>query len=211
VNDVIVAAMSGAVRSWLLEMGELPSQPLVALVPVSVRADDADAGGDQVQVMLVEVPTNEPDPAVRLSKTHEALVAAKERHRAVPAAARQAADGLLMPIIFKPASLAAMKLSGRAGAASNMVVSNMPGPARPVFIDGRRVEGVFPVGGVVEGFGFSTIVFSYCDELEFGFVLDEGSDADPWRLGAAMQREQAVLHALVEQGSPGRFSPKVSR
>ena len=202
-NDVVVAATAGAIRSWLLELGELPAAPLVALVPISVRTGSEDSGGNLVQVMLVKLPTNEADPQARLRRTHEALRAAKERHNAVPATAMRNADELLMPALFIQATRAATLLAGLKGATANAVISNVPGPATEVYLAGSRVEALYPVGGLVEGFGFSTIVFSYSGGLDLGFVVDGDSPADPWRLAEAYDRSQRELLALVPDGLSG--------
>ena len=196
-NDVIVATMAGAVRSWLLESQELPDEPLVAVVPISVRCEDAAFGGNEVQVMLIELPTDEPDAQRRLIRAHEALRSAKERHNAVPVAAMRAANDMLMPALFIRASRAAMLLTGLRGPSANLIVSNVPGPTKPVYVAGTQVEALYPVGGVVGGFGLSTIVFSYCDALQFGFVVDANCPADPWRLADACEREQKELLSLL--------------
>jgi diacylglycerol O-acyltransferase len=99
-NDVVVATMAGAVRSWLMESNELPDEPLVAVVPISVRCEDAAFGGNEVQVMLIELPTDEPDGQQRLVRTHQALRSAKERHNAIPVDAMRAANDLLMPVLL---------------------------------------------------------------------------------------------------------------
>ena len=72
-------------------------------------------------------------------------------------------------------------------------VQVMLGPTKPVYIAGTHVEALYPVGGVVGGFGLSTIIFSYCDALQFGFVVDADCPVDPWRLADAYEREQKEL------------------
>jgi WS/DGAT/MGAT family acyltransferase len=80
VNDVVVALTATAVRDWLLERGELPDEPLVAMVPVSVRREEErGAFGNRISAMIVPIPTNEADPRRRLLRTHELLKSAKER------------------------------------------------------------------------------------------------------------------------------------
>ena len=195
-NDVVVATMAGAIRELLLDLEALPDEPLVALVPVSVRSEDMESGGNLVQVMLIDLPTNEKDAGKRLVRTHEALLAAKERHNAVPASAMRGADELLMPALFIRASRAATLLSGMAGLTANVVISNVPGPPAPVYIAGVRVDALYPVGGVIEGFGFSTIVFSYCDALQLGFA-STGGPADPWRIAEAYERNHKDLFTLL--------------
>src|SRR5262249_31071034 len=119
-NDVMVATMAGAVRYVFLDLGGVPEEPLVALIPISVRKD-GELHGNSVQVMLIELPTNEEDPEKRLLHTHLALRAAKERHHAVPATAMRGADELLMPALFIRASRAAALLSGMSGVTTNVV------------------------------------------------------------------------------------------
>jgi diacylglycerol O-acyltransferase / wax synthase len=196
-NDVVVATMAGAVREWLLELDALPAEPLVALVPVSVRTQDDDAAGNRVEVMLVPVPTDEEDAEQRVSRTHEVLRSAKERHRAVPASAMLGASQVMMPALFVGASRAAALIAGLGGASANLIISNVPGPPAPIYVAGARVEALYPVGGIVEGFGFTTIVFSYDGGLDLGFVVDRDSPADPWRLAAAFERSQQELLALT--------------
>jgi hypothetical protein len=71
---------------WLLERDELPEDPLVAMVPVSVRSQEQmGTYGNRVGVMITPIPTDVADPRERLLKAHETLAAAKSRHKAVPA------------------------------------------------------------------------------------------------------------------------------
>jgi len=81
VNDIIVALSTAAIREWLIAHDDLPDEPLLAMIPISVRTE-AQIGtfGNRVAVMIVPLATNEPDPLRRLQITHERLRAAKERH-----------------------------------------------------------------------------------------------------------------------------------
>src|SRR3954449_11411548 len=86
VNDVVVALCATAVRDWLLARGKLPEQPLVAMIPVSVRTEEeAGTFGNRISTMIVPIPTNVEDPRERLLRAHEYLGSAKEPHRALPA------------------------------------------------------------------------------------------------------------------------------
>ena len=81
---------AGAVRDWLLERDALPEDPLVAMIPMSVRKrDERGAWGNRISMMIVPIPTNEPDPATRLRRTHELPA---QRQGAPQRAARLAAD-----------------------------------------------------------------------------------------------------------------------
>jgi diacylglycerol O-acyltransferase / wax synthase len=98
VNDVVVSICAGAVRRWLLEHDELPDDPLVAQIPVSVRREkEQGTYGNRILLMTAPLFTNEPDPIRRLRRTHEALLEMKERHRALPAELLQDANQFIPP------------------------------------------------------------------------------------------------------------------
>src|SRR4051794_15076970 len=74
VNDVVVALCTTAVRQWLLDRDALPEEPLVAMVPVSVRTEEErGAFGNRVSMMIVPIPTDEAHAMRRLERTHELL------------------------------------------------------------------------------------------------------------------------------------------
>ncbi len=129
VNDVVVAICAGAVRRWLLEHHELPEQPLVAQVPVSVRTEEQfGTYGNRIGMLNAPVFTNEDDPAERLRLTHEALKTAKERHKALSAQLLQDATQFIPPAVFSRASRVTFSLAVILRPIWNLVISNVPGP-----------------------------------------------------------------------------------
>src|SRR5438552_2773337 len=86
VNDVVLALCSGALRNYLQEEGELPEDPLVAMVPISVRTEDEKGTmGNRVSSMLVTLATDISDPVDRLRCITEGTKQAKEQDRAIGA------------------------------------------------------------------------------------------------------------------------------
>ena len=85
VNDVVLAVCAAGLRSWLEERDELPTEPLLGVIPVSVRTgEQIGTFGNQVSAMVVELPTNVADPAQRLRRVSVNMTAAKSRLRALP-------------------------------------------------------------------------------------------------------------------------------
>ena len=80
VNDVVLAAACGALRSWLRARGGLPARPLVANVPVTVRSDGDEESGNRVSMILVHLPVRVDDPVERLLAIRAETQRAKERH-----------------------------------------------------------------------------------------------------------------------------------
>jgi diacylglycerol O-acyltransferase / wax synthase len=204
VNDVVTAIVAGGLRSWLAERGELPETPLAAMVPVSVRdPDQPGAFGNRIAMMIPPVFTDEPDPAVRLQRTHEAMRAAKERHRAVPATLLQDANHFIPPILLARAARAsALYATTRASeAGANLILSNIPGSRDPQYLSGARLEAHFPLSALFHGLGLNVTVVSYDDQMDWGVVCDPEQVGDAWPLSAALREAQAELVALVRARS----------
>jgi diacylglycerol O-acyltransferase / wax synthase len=183
VNDVVVALCAGAVREWLLERDALPEDPLVAMVPVSVRTEEEKgAFGNRISMMIVPIPTDEPDPRQRLARTQELLLNAKERHKAVPANLLTDATAFIPPAVQALASRTAMDILARTRPPLNLVISNVPGPRDPLYLAGAELQANYPVSVVVDGVGLNITVMSYLDHLDFGIVADREQVDDVWSM-----------------------------
>jgi diacylglycerol O-acyltransferase len=185
VNDVVVTIATGAVRRWLIEHGELPTDPLVAQIPVSVRtSEQAGTYGNRIMLMSAPIFTNLPDPVTRLRRTHEALAVMKERHRALPAELLQDANHFIPPAVFARAARATFALSTSSPGRPtwNLVISNVPGPQFPLYCAGARLDANYPVSVITDGMGLNITVMSYCGHLDFGLVADRDQMPDLWKL-----------------------------
>ncbi len=185
VNDVVVSLCAGAVREWLIAHDDLPEDPLVAQIPVSVRkAEQQGTYGNRILLMTAPLFTDEPDPVVRLQRTHEALMGMKERHRALPADLLQDANQFIPPAMFSRAARLSFGLSAsRAGRpAWNLVISNVPGPQVPIYLAGAKLEANYPISVITDGMGLNITVMSYCGHMDFGIVGDYELMPDVWRL-----------------------------
>ncbi|HEX6944685.1 MAG TPA: wax ester/triacylglycerol synthase family O-acyltransferase [Casimicrobiaceae bacterium] len=200
VNDVVVTMCASALREWLSERGELPEDPLVAGVPVSVRTK-AQVGtfGNRVSTMLVPIPTDEADPEARLRRAHEVLRSAKERHSAVPATVLQDFNHAVPPALFARAAkvTARVATSHPSQASINVIISNVPGSPMPLYIAGARQEAMFPLSGVLDGVGLNLTVMSYCGGLDVGVVADREIAGDLFPLAEAVGRALDELVALL--------------
>src|ERR687895_670675 len=198
VNDVVVAVCAGAVREWLLERDELPGEPLVAMVPVSVRAEDEQGTfGNRISTMIVPIPTDEADPVRRLERAHELLRSAKEHHAALPADLLTDASAFVPPAVAALAARTTVGILGRTRPPLNLVVSNVPGPRSPLYIAGARLEAHYPVSAIVDGVGLNMTVMSYLDHVDFGIVADRDQLPDVWPLVRAAQHEVDRLAAAL--------------
>ena len=171
VNDVILAAVSGALRSLLDLRGEDAGQPLVAMVPVSTRPEgQGDALGNQVSGMLVSLASELDDPVRRLDAISESARVAKEqeklhRGRFVGDLAQIALPALTSRLARV---MSGTRLFDRVRPPFNVVVSSVRGPDFSLFCAGSRVTHMYPVGPIAEGIGINVTVLSYLDRVHFG-------------------------------------------
>jgi WS/DGAT/MGAT family acyltransferase len=198
VNDVVLALTAGVLRRWLLDRDALPAAPLIAAVPVSVRDDDSDSGGNQVSVMVVALPTNLADPAARLEAVESEVATAKAEFDTLPATILQDLSAILPTSLSGLASRALFRLVTAPGALFNLFVSNVPGPQLPLFIAGATVEGVFPVSAVsdVSG-GLNLTLFSYDGSLDVGLIACREMVPDLWVMTGYLRDELDAMLALV--------------
>jgi hypothetical protein len=150
---------------------------------VSVRTDEERGTfGNRIGIMSPPLYTNVADPIERLRLTHEAMGAAKERHKATPARLLQDSSEFVPPAVFARATRVTMSLSATRKPIWNLVISNVPGPPFPMYFDGAIVKAIYPVSVVVDGMGLNITVFSYCGSLDFGIVADREQMPDVWKL-----------------------------
>ena len=198
VNDVVVALSAAATRDWLIAHGELPDEPLLAQIPVSVRTDEQSGTfGNRISVMIVPIPTDVADPVDRLHAAHESMGSAKTRHKALPAEALQDITNFIPPAINARAARVMLQLSASKAMRPlyNMVISNVPGPPIPIYMAGARLEHNYPVSVITNGAGLNITVLSYLDRVDFGIVADREQMPDLDDLIGTLKAELAALEA----------------
>ncbi len=173
VNDAVLAVCAGGLRRYLRSRSVIPPEPLVAMVPVSVRADDEHGvPGNRLSAMLVPLATNEADAVKRVHMVAEAAKAAKEQDHAIgPDLLTDWANLAAPSFAVRAARLASStRLFDRLRPMFNVVISNVPGPSFPLFGMGAPLVAMYPMGPIVEGVGLNITVMSYRGTMFFGLL-----------------------------------------
>ena len=184
VNDLLAAAIAGAVRSYL---GDPP--PLRAMVPVFLR-DHAGPGGNHIGLVYLPLPVHLADRDERGRAVRAAMDIIKSAPDTLVAFAVLGAMGMVSPAIERIGV-------GLFTAKATMLITNVPGPAGVVKMAGQDVTsmGVWaPTSGSL-GLGFSLL--TYAGELRLGVASDAGLVPDPQALVAAFEREIKAIQAGV--------------
>jgi diacylglycerol O-acyltransferase len=205
VNDVVMALCASALRRWLLDHDALPTVPIVVAVPVSIRTGERPgSGGNQISVMVAEMPTEVGDPAERLTSVMAAMTNAKRHFQAVPATILQDLSTVIPTALSGLAARQLFKLVTAPGLPFNLFVSNVPGPQVPLYVAGARVLGLYPVSAVTDMTGGLNItLFSYDGSIDFGLIACRELVPDVWNLIDYLRDALAELLDLIPAGPPG--------
>jgi WS/DGAT/MGAT family acyltransferase len=173
VNDVILATTALAVRHYLDKRDDLPDQPLVTACPVSVRPDEEKGElNNRLSVMFTKLHTDVADPVACLLATKKTAAAAKQEHEVLGPETLGAWAEMVDPLASDIFSnlYSSSGLASKHRPALSFIMSNVPGPAFPVYLAGAEMERAFPMGPVLEGAGLNVTVLSYRDSVDFGFL-----------------------------------------
>ena len=198
VNDVVLAAISGAFRSVLLSRGEEPQPHMVpSLVPVSVRAPGEESiYGNRVSLIVANLPVHVADPVERFAAVRTELAALKEAGEAT------AAEALVALGRYTPYPLAslAVRLAYQLPQREIVTVTtNVPGPREQLYGLGRRLVEIIPYVPIATTLRTGICILSYCDSLTFGITGDYGSTPDIQALATGI--EEGVTELLKAAGN----------
>jgi len=190
VNDVVLAMSAAALRSYLLELDALPDAPLVAMTPVSLRDDEDDDGGNAVGTILCNLATDVADPEERLLAIRASMRAAKANLRGL----NQTQVTAISAAMMSPLALGLVpSVQSAVRPPYNLVISNVPGPKKPLYWNGARLEGMYPLSIPTNGQAMNITVTSYAGDLEFGLVGCRRSLPHLQRLLPALEEGLAEL------------------
>jgi diacylglycerol O-acyltransferase / wax synthase len=201
VNDVVLALCAGALRRYFDARDEVLDAPLVAMVPVSVRTEDAGSGeGNQVSSMLASLATDIDDPVERLQSISRGMRIAKEQQNLIGADTLQEWVEFAAPAVAGTAArlYSRTRISGRHRPLFNVTISNIPGPPFPLYLAGGQVKATYPVGPIFDGGGLNMTVMSYLDSMDFGLLACPDVVPDVSELGRGLGESLTELEKLAD-------------
>jgi diacylglycerol O-acyltransferase len=196
VNDVVLAAAAGGVRSYLHERGQTPCR-LKTMVPVNLRDGAASDLGNRISFVFVELPCDEPSPLRRLEEVRLAMTERKESGE--PRGAEQALDA----VSFVPHPVQhAVSHAVASARAYNLTVSNIPGPRQPLWMAGCPLEEAYPVVPLADRHALSIGFTTVQEQGFFGIYADKKIVPDADSLAGAVEHSLEELIASAERPAP---------
>ncbi|MGM8886261.1 WS/DGAT/MGAT family O-acyltransferase [Psychrobacter sp. 1U2] len=193
-NDVVLAVCAGAIRRYLLTMDALPSKPLIAFVPMSLRRDES-ASGNQISFLMANLGTHLEDPVKRMQLIHDSMNSGKRRFRRMNkaqvinySAIAYAWEGLnVLTGIFPKKQ------------AFNLIISNVPGSKEPLYWNGAPLKALYPASILVDGQAMNITLATYLDRIEFCITACSKLLPHVQDILLLMEEELSLLESICEE------------
>ncbi len=211
-NDIVLYLSGTALRRYLEEHARVPERPLTAGIPVNLRDAEDQSMGTAIGVMIAELGTNVASPLERLRAIRRSTAEAKAHLSHLPAGARTSYTLLVNAPYIAGLMLG---LAGHAPVPFNVGISNVPGPAEPLYMNGSRLDSLFPLSLLMHGNALNITCVSYAGTLNFGFT--GARDTMPHLqhlaiyMGEALEEIEAVLGIGKRRGRGARRSSAGAR
>lgn len=197
INDMVLALSAGILRRYLMESDSLPPRSLSAGVPISLREEGNANATNQVFAMVCQLATHIEDPKERLTT----IIAESTKAKAmvspfkdfVPLMTNASTLGLPMAAQVLALLYSRSGLSDVLPPATNVCVSNVPGPRMSLYAAGAELLHLYPVSIVTHGMALNITVQSYRDQLEFGLIAGANILPDVQRVADMMTDELETL------------------
>lgn len=210
VNDVLLALVSTSLRSYLIAHDELPVLSLRTGIPVSLRTDEDDEISNRVTQVPVTLATDLADPIARLRAIHEDCEDAKQ-------VVHGGGKGLVEIIQTLPPWLVTAMINfttpeqASQMLGSNLIVSNVRGSDKPMYIAGARLDTMYPMSILTQGLGINFTCVSYVNQVDVGVAIEPHLVPEPWTIIDGLQRalrEYRKLAAMqLRRGKSSRAKP----
>jgi diacylglycerol O-acyltransferase len=194
VNDVVLAAVSGALGRFLADRGvDTAGLSLRACVPVSLRPEGKrGALGNEIAIMNAPLPVGVADPRERLAAVRAAMEDLKSSKQAEGAKVLTSLENALPPAILARASRL-----GFTARLYNLLVTNVPGPQIPIYMLGRQLEELVPLAFLAPEHQLAIGIMSYHGHVTYGLIADADAVPDLDLLAKHLRESLSELVALA--------------
>lgn len=193
-NHIALTCLDGALHRYLDHIGSPLDGTLTITMPVSLRKEDAKVGGNQIGLVATTLAPKTDDPIIRLREIGSSLQAVRHQIDESPAVSIQAYSLVTNGVAQFFDLVNANELMP---ALSHTIVSNVPGPQKPLYLEGAELLGWYPVSTLGPGHRLNVTMFSYNGKLDFGIIGAADFLPDLEKLGAYIYEEFEELEKAI--------------
>lgn len=170
-NDVVLGLCAETMRRYLSEQGADTEESLIAMTPISVRSSTLRRStGNQMSAILLDLATNEQNPARRICKIHSNAVASEPYREAI--AADRLTELLPSTMLALSARLySELQIAQRYQPVFNLPITNVPGPQVPLYLQGARLVQQYNAAPLFDSMGLVIVAVSYQGSLTLNFTI----------------------------------------
>jgi diacylglycerol O-acyltransferase len=203
-NDVALCILDAGINRYLRAMGRAPDHPLVSICPVSLH--DPDAKQATTNVSAIWPPLGPVSAPIR--RRLEAIKASTRAEKArLKSLGKDAAYAYAVMAFALSETLTIARPEAMGLLPANMLISNVRGPDRPLYLNGARLETFFPVSTLIAGLGLNITFMSYGDQMVFGYTANGSALPEV----ESMARHTVEAFTALEQATAGRGRPQATR
>jgi diacylglycerol O-acyltransferase / wax synthase len=197
-NDVVIYLCSSALRTYLAKHGGVPKKSLVAMMPVSLRSQGNTELNNQVSMMLVSLGSHLSDKKKRFAAIVESTQKVKTSMASLKSVMPTDYPSLLTPWLVSGISSTYNKsrLADFIPMPANLVISNVPGPAVPLYLAGAQMTSFHPLSIIVHGIALNITVQTYAGHIDFGIICCKQAVPSARSIAKAIETSFKELQAL---------------
>ncbi len=201
-NDVVLGLCAETLRRYLVTQKADTDRSLVAMTPISVRSSSLRrATGNQMSAMLLDLATNEPDPARRIRQIHWNAVASEPYREAI--AADRLTEMLPSTMLALSARLySELQIAQRYQPVFNLPITNVPGPQVPLYLQGARLVRQYNTAPLFDSMGLVIVAVSYQGKLTLNFTLCPDVVADGMSLPDLVEESLGSIESNAPNVEP---------
>lgn len=184
VNDVVLCCIDDALHRYLREHEVETGDPLIAMVPMSLREEGDTDTNTQACLLYIEMGTEHATPKTRLEQIHRSSSKAKREARAYSPVAL--ADHSMLTIGLAEL-VGRLPMGEAARPVGNVLVSNVPGSERELFLHGAKLRAAYPMSTLMPGCALNVTLLRHGNHLDFGLVASRDTIPDVAALAACIQ------------------------
>lgn len=207
-NDVVLAICGTALRRYLRDVDALPDDPITAGLPVNVRTADDEGTGTAISFICANLGTDLEDPRARLAAITASTARAKAHLQSLP---RQALTHYTVTFMAPYILQLLTGLGGRLRPVFNLTISNVAGPDHPLYLNGARMDAMYPMSLLSHGQALNITCLSYAGTMHFGFVGCRNTLPHMQRLAVYAGDALDELRAVFMPPAPARVAAGPAR